>query len=559
MTGSLSERGMGPDRGGSGVLLLLRVIRILAGGIGLTMLAILPLIALNLARFGDLALTRFRGPTYVLWAAVVVIVLARLDPLSKAIGFAARMRDLFSEPRFFPAMAGVGLVVYVLAAATQYLSFNTFSHDLSIFDESLYNTVRGNFLYTSVLGRNFFSQHFSPTLLLLLPLYAAGAKTTVLVVVHPVVLWAAVLVLRDAAKSSNLTPDIQNLVCLVYLGHPIAVHTLSYVFHIEALLPLLVFSAWASYRRNRLTLFWLMLVLMLGIKEDVGIYVAGLGLYLLVGRRRPVLGALVCAAGIAWTWMAVSAAIPAFGGSDSHYAFLSRWGQWGGSIFGVVWGWITHPLEFASSLVNTRIVKYLACLAFLPLVGRWTWLLIAGPWILNATSALEIQSRLGLYYGIPFLAFGLVASIEVLRGDAGGSQPVRKWAPALAAVAIVLNVANFTFPEVPRCRPAVVEAIRSIPEDARVAAMPCLYPVLDRRMGKTLIWPRRPSDADFEILRTDHTTRPFTPTEITRRIERRLGSGRWESWFEVDDFVILRRTPEVDALPETMPATSATP
>jgi len=537
------------------VLLLLRVIRILAGGIGFTMLAVLPLIALNLARFGDLALTRFRGPTYVLWAAVVVVVLARVDPRSAAIGFTARVRDLFSKPRFFPAMAGVGLAVYVLAAATQYLSFHTFSHDLSIFDESLYNTVRGNFLYSSVLGRNFFSQHFSPTLLLLLPLYMAGAKTVVLVVVHPVILWAAVLVLRDAAKACNLTPEVQNLVCLVYLCHPIAVHTLSYVFHIEALLPLLVFSAWAAYRRNRLTLFWLVLVLMLGIKEDVGIYVAGLGLYILLGRRRPVLGALVCVAGIAWTWMAVSVALPAFGGSDGQYAFLSRWGQWGDSIFGVVWGWITHPLAFALCLVNTRIVKYLACLVFLPLVGRWTWLLIAGPWIVNATSAMEIQSRLGLYYGIPFLAFGLVASIEVLRGDAGGSQLVRKWAPALAAVAIVLNVANFTFPEVPRCRPAVVEAIRAIPKDARVAAMPCLYPVFDRTMDTALIWPRRPSDADFEVLRTDHTTRPFTPTEVKRHIERRLESGRWEAWFEVEDFVILRRTPVFDALPESMPGT----
>jgi hypothetical protein len=260
-------------------------------------------------------------------------------------------------------------------------------------------------------------------------------------------------------------------------------------------------------------------------------------------------------AGIAWTSMAVSVALPAFGGPDSHYGFLSRWGQWGGSIFGVIWGWITHPLEFASSLVNTRIVKYLACLVFLPLVGRRTWLLIAGPWIVNATSALEIQSRLGLYYGIPFLAFGLVASIEVLRGDAGGASLFKRWWPALAAVAIVLNVANFTFPEVPRCRPVVVEAIRAIPKDARVAAMPCLYPVFDRSMNTTLIWPRRPSDADFEVLRTDHTTRPFTPTELKRHIERRLGSGRWEVWFEVDDFVILRRTPVFDALPERMPGT----
>lgn len=67
MTWILPKRSEGHDHGGRGGLLLLRVIRILAGGIGFAMLAVLPLIALNLARFGEQVLTRFRGPTYILW------------------------------------------------------------------------------------------------------------------------------------------------------------------------------------------------------------------------------------------------------------------------------------------------------------------------------------------------------------------------------------------------------------------------------------------------------------------------------------------------------------
>lgn len=523
------------------MVLLLRFIRVLGAGLGIAMLVTLGLIALNFARFGDQALTRFRGPSYLLWAAVAVFVFARPNPLSAARDCTDHIRRLFSHPKTFSVIAGTGLVFYLLASTTQHLSFNTFSHDLSIFDESLYNTLHGNFLHSSILGRSFFSEHFSPTLLLLLPLYLLGANTTTLVAAHAVVLWAAVLVLRRVAKSSTLPPEVQNLLCLVYLCHPISVHTLNYAFHIEALLPLLVFSVWLSFRRHRWALFWVSLILLLGIKEDVGIYVAGLGLYLVVGRRRPLLGTAVGVVGLAWTWVAVSVVIPAFGGPEIGYAFLSRWGQWGDSFIGVVLGFVTHPLAFASALVNTRILKYLACLLFLPFVGRWKWLLIAGPWVVNATSGLEIQSQLGLYYGIPFLVFGVIASIEVLQQSFVSVSPSRRWAPVLVTVAIVLNFANFTFPEVPRCRWAVIRAVQSIPTAARIGVMPCLYPIVERSADKTLLLRESDSDSDFEVLRTGSTTWPFTPKGMKHHIQRRIESGDWRITYEIADFVILER------------------
>lgn len=114
-----------------------------------------------------------------------------------------------------------------------------------------------------------------------------------------------------------------------------------------------------------------------------------------------------------------------------------------------------------------------------------------------------------------------------------------RWASAVAATVMILNLASFTFPEIPRSRWQVVEAIRSLPEGEKVAAMPCLYPVLERRTDKALIWPRKTHDAAYEVLRSSVTTRPFTPREVEDRIERRLASGQWDRRFEHDGFVIL--------------------
>jgi uncharacterized membrane protein len=519
----------------------LGLIRFVFGGIGLAALAALALIALNLAQFGDISLTRFRGPTYALWIATGICVCARTHPRRAIIGIARRVHDVLLDRRFFWVMATSGLILYVLAALTQYLSFHVSSHDLSIFDESLYNTVRGRFMYSQVLDRCFFSEHFSPVLLVLLPMYAVAASPPVLVLVHALILWAAVLVLRAAVEAAGLGTEIQNLTCLVYLSHPIAVKTLNYAFHVEAMLPVAFFAAYLFYRRNQHAAYWICLLFLLGVKEDVGLYVVGFGLYLALGEKRRRVGGLTAAAGLAWTWLTVSWVIPAFDVAGWDHMLASRWGHWGSSPAGVVWGWLTHPLVFLLSLLNTKVVKYLACLLFLPFAGRWTWLLVAMPWVLNATSALQSQRQLDLHYGVPLLAFGLVASIEALRGPAGRSLTVRAWAPVLVAAAVVFNVAHFTYPEIPRCRPKVLDAIRSIPEGSRIAAMPCLYPVLSRTADRTLLLPGAAAEGEYELIRVADTTWPFTPDEIQDRVRRLLASRRWEVLFEEGGFVILRR------------------
>jgi len=77
----------------------------------------------------------------------------------------------------------VGSALYLLRIKLgQHHSYNTGAFDLSMYDSAVSNTLKGDFLYAEQLGRSFFSEHFTPLLVLLVPVYwLADTPVTLLV------------------------------------------------------------------------------------------------------------------------------------------------------------------------------------------------------------------------------------------------------------------------------------------------------------------------------------------------------------------------------------------
>jgi hypothetical protein len=104
------------------------------------------------------------------------------------------------------------------------------------------------------------------------------------------------------------------------------------------------------------------------VKEDMGLLVAGFGVYLLLTRRRWTgLGFVV--GGLAATWVATHVLIPAFGGSATFYW---AYGQFGATPGTAALNVITHPLHalrvFVTPWVKARtMIGLLATFGFLPL------------------------------------------------------------------------------------------------------------------------------------------------------------------------------------------------
>lgn len=497
-------------------------------------------VAANQARFGSVHFVRFREITLGIEIALFLALVVRRDPRAALGAWAARLEGLLASPRFFGAASFTMLALFVLSALTQHWAFRTSSHDFSMIDEALDRSLHGPFLFSPVLGRSFLSEHFSPILALLVPLHALFRTPYLLILIQPLALWASGLALRGLLRDQGVPDSLAALACVLYWNHARMVSTLDYLFHMECLLPLGLFVLFRLRKHPAGIGYWVALLLTLSIKEDVGLYVAGVGIWMALAERRRALGAATTLVSLAWSIAAVQFAIPAFAGGAS-YAFADRWASWGHGWGGILIGFATRPASLARALFATPYLRFFASLLLLPFASRWGWTIVMAPWILNATSSLEVQSSLSLYYGIPLLACAAIATALALAPASPARSLPRAAGLGLAALAIVLDVSHLSFPAIPRERGAVLRAIAAIPDTSLVQLMPCFDPVAGYERRKVLLFPGENLVAAHVVLRTKDTTWPFTEAAVESLADAAVRSGKYRDPATFPGFHVLER------------------
>ncbi|MCP3995903.1 MAG: DUF2079 domain-containing protein [bacterium] len=415
------------------------------------------------------------------------------------------------------------------------------SHDFSMIDEALYQSHKGALMHSPVLGRSFFSEHFSPILLLLVPLHWILSSPYLLVFAQPLALLGAGLVVRGILLREGHELWIANLGLVLWLNNPFVIKPLEYLAHMECFLPLLVLGAYLAYRNQQYLLCGTLMLGALAVKEDVGLYIAGFGVWLAFKERRIWVGALTAAAGLAWTVLSLEFVIPYFAEGDSGFRFMGRWQQWGDGMIGIALGFILHPLQLLSALLQEAPLHLFACFLFLPFFSRWGWLLFMAPWLVNATSAHQQQAELGIYYGIPLITFATIAAIEGLKSPILKKISCSRATPALVIILTVLNLAHFTYPPIELGRREFIGALKMLPPAVPVHAAACFFPVLGYTRPKLLITDTSEISGRWVALRAHSSTWPLSESEAKAVIQETVYTGRYEVMAEVNGCYLLRR------------------
>ena len=177
-------------------------------------------------------------------------------------------------------------------------AFQTHAWDLGILSQSLWTTAYGNrFLYHTVeLFMNpsgvFFGVHFSPMLLVLVPLYWVAPAPETLLVVQAFALSLAAFPIYKLARSFVGGRAVGLFFAFAYLIFP-AIHYVNlYEFHVQAFLPFLfAFTVYYMLKEDWYRYFpFLMLSLM--VEEHVAEILAFLGLFILWRYRSLILTSL---------------------------------------------------------------------------------------------------------------------------------------------------------------------------------------------------------------------------------------------------------------------------
>lgn len=351
------------------------------------------------------------------------------------------------------ALAAAAALVYALYAYLRYRQGSFFGWDLGIFDQTVRSYAHFHLPYVTSMQHNSagdpgkleWTDHFSPILAVLAPMYWVSNSAYNLLLAQAVLLAAAALpVFAFARRRIGVLPAY--LVVCVYLLYWPLQSALAFDFHEAAFAPLLIalMIERANVRRWRQAAVCAALLLL--VKEDMGLVVAMLGVWIMIragrgegrDRRQRRIGAYFTAAGLGAMALIIEVVMPLEGGSSMRNWEYDNLGATPGKAAAHL---LTHPTLFVTELIDPHVKVTTVLWLLLPVlfVCLRSWLLLLAVPLLLERYFAEIQ----FYWVRDYHYNAFLTTIIVLAAVDGISKfrkPTIHLAWALAAVAVSLAI-----------------------------------------------------------------------------------------------------------------------
>ncbi|MBW4606655.1 MAG: DUF2079 domain-containing protein [Hassallia sp. WJT32-NPBG1] len=330
-------------------------------------------------------------------------------------------------------VAVIFFVLCLIFTLHRYYSFYA-SFDQGIFNQVFWNNLHGRFFQSSLsssLSTNVvhagevptvyyhrLGQHFTPALLLWLPIYALFPSPATLTVIQVTLITAAGLVLYVLARQ-YLEPPLAVMISASYYAANAVIGPTLCNFHDSCQTPLFIFGLLLAMEKRWWRLFWVLAVFILAVREDSGIELFGVGIYMILSKRFPRAGLAVCTLSFGYMLLLTNLIMPLFSKDISQRFMMERFGQYAdgdeASTVQIIWGIVSNPIRLLVELVTPvdRTIKYLLGqwlpLAFVPAVAPASWAIAGFPllklFLGKGDSVLAITIRYamtvvpGLFYG----------------------------------------------------------------------------------------------------------------------------------------------------------------
>ena len=375
--------------------------------------------------------------------------LGRLDPVR-----ARHARALRWLPLTVVALAAVAYIIYFSHYTLAFHYSVRSGYDLGIKNNIFWNTLHGAPFKASVTlgphGYSHFARHSDLLVYFLLPIYAFWQRAETLLVLQSAFVGGAALALYALARR-HVGPWASALLALSFLLHPAIQSANLFEFHFVPFGLLLFWAAWTLLERGKYLPGTLFVLLTLFTREDVSMWVAFLGAYLLLSGVRPKTGVVVALAGTLYFLAIKLWIMPMFSGEESffgNYAGLLPPGSHGFS--GVLKTLVGNPaFALSTMLIEPKVIyllQILLPLAFVPM-KRPIWVLLAVPGFLITILPPREYAVFNIHfqYSPHWLAFLYPAAAIGLAWIQKQSQRPWATAPALVAIACASIPVSYQF------------------------------------------------------------------------------------------------------------------
>lgn len=451
-------------------------------------------------------------------------------------------------------LALVAFLAYLALSLARWYRWDNPSWDNAIFEQAIAGYARLGAPIVPIKGPDFnqLGDHFSPLLVVVAPFYRVFPSPVTLLVAQCVLVAVSVVPITLVARRLlGAWPGLA-----VGFAYAFAWGIQSAVdvqFHEYALaVPLLAFGMAAFLtERWRASAVWV--VLLLGVKEDLGLTVAAFGVVLwLRGQRR--LGTVVAAVGAAGFVLVLTVIVPFFNpqGRYDYWGKLSEDGSAAGSG-----GTVSGLLDTLTGLLTpaVKIETLVMLLVITALVAlRSPLVLVAVPTLVwRYAGSTEFYWGTTWHYSVILMPILFAAAIDgIVRLRASRSDLLRTYARlAPAAMAVVAAALVTQFPLRDLWSPATYERSERVATAERaVAAVPAGASVAsDRGLIVQLA-----TDREVYWISTSPTVRPDyvvidqlswggnAPVDIEEYAERAFPGTGYTVVFDEAGYVVVERT-----------------
>ena len=460
------------------------------------------------------------------------------------------------------AAAASSAAGYGALSVLRHQAFATGRFDLGNMVQAVWWTAHGHPLQmTNLHGKQIsrLAAHVDPILAVFGPLWWIWPSPDLLLVVQAIAVaagaWPVFLLARKHLASSRAGLGF----ALAYLLYPATGWLTLNEFHpVSLATPLLLFAFW-YLDNDRLLPFALLGIAAAACKEEIGLVVAGFGVWYALSKRRRLAGAAIATLGIAWSAIAIGVVIPHFhatGESD----FYGRYSEVGGSVGGIVKTGFTDPVRILEAAFSERDLRYLlelaAPLAALCILAPLMLVAALPELAINMLSATTTQTSIHFHY-----TAGLIPPLVI--GAVLGAKRLNRWTvPVAFAVVLAALIGNYRLGPIPGWRHVpggerfqataarvtdhdriAARALKLIPKSAVVSATNTLGAHLSARK-RVLSFP---FVQDATWIAADETQPGYAdryaplPTAIELASLRR--NPDWRLVFEQDGVLIFNRAP----------------
>lgn len=444
-------------------------------------------------------------------------------------------------------LATLFIIIFSLYSLNRHFSFNSHAFDLGIYTQAAYLYSQNLTPFSTLKHMIILADHFGPILFLISPIYKLFPIASTLLILQAafVALSSIPIYLIALDKLKNVI--ISFLITLSYLTSLGILSGINFDFHLATISVLpLSFILFSWYFRKWKT-YYLTLLLSLTFKEDIPLFILGLGIFQLF-QKEIKLGLSTVIFALTSIYIIKFQIMP-FLWKGGDLAYLSTSTLPLNSPLDLFLLFIIRPSIFTDQIFNSPIKiqtidELYRQFVFLPVLSIFSWLTVFPALFLRFSSSYTQAWTNNWHHSanlMPFLAVGTVFALKkfnipflpivillIFLLITGGLAPNGMiWATIQNPAR---DFSQFQY---------IQNSLKDIPPSAAVSAQSPIVPHLANR-ERIYMYPEI-YDAEYLVLATSLSSYPLTREELQEKIKLLKKSSFWKIVVSKKNLIIFKR------------------